>query len=205
MGELREDHYAGLAQRKFKTLEQAREYALKTDWKACTPPTPKLIGTKCYDNYDLSKLVPYIDWNPFFQVWQLRGKYPNRGYPKIFDDETVGEEAKKLHADAVKLLNDIIAKKRSLPRVWWASGQRALSATISKCTPPMVLQPSVFSTLSASKRSARTPRTSPCLISSHRRAPASRITSALSRLAVASDAKRSARSSELRTTTTQVS
>ena len=42
----------------------------------------------------LAELVPYIDWNPFFQVWQLRGKYPNRGYPKIFNDETVGEEAK---------------------------------------------------------------------------------------------------------------
>jgi hypothetical protein len=42
-------------------------------------------------DYDLHALIKYIDWNPFFQVWQLRGRYPNRGYPKIFKDETVGE------------------------------------------------------------------------------------------------------------------
>ena len=48
---------------------------------------------------------------PFLQVWQLRGKYPNRGYPKIFNDETVGEEAKKLHTDALKLIDEIIANK----------------------------------------------------------------------------------------------
>ena len=44
-------------------------------------------------------------------MWQLRGKYPNRGYPKIFKDETVGEEAKKLHADALRLLDEVVAKK----------------------------------------------------------------------------------------------
>lgn len=44
----------------------------------------------------LQDLLPYIDWNPFFAVWQLRGKYPNRGYPRIFEDETVGVEAKKV-------------------------------------------------------------------------------------------------------------
>ena len=42
----------------------------------------------------LQDLVRYIDWNPFFQVWQLRGKYPNRNYPRIFQDETVGKQAK---------------------------------------------------------------------------------------------------------------
>merc|ERR1712087_987137 len=81
------------------------------DWSAVDIPTPKTLGIQVFEDYDLKELLPFIDWNPFFQVWQLRGKYPNRGYPKIFDDETVGEEAKKLHADAVKLLNDIIAKK----------------------------------------------------------------------------------------------
>ena len=44
-----------------------------------------------FTEYDLDKLVSYIDWKPFFDVWQLRGKYPNRGYPKIFNDEAVGE------------------------------------------------------------------------------------------------------------------
>ena len=51
----------------------------------------------------------FIDWNPFFQTWELRGRYPNRGYPKIFNDEKVGEEAKKLYDDAQKMLKEIVA------------------------------------------------------------------------------------------------
>lgn len=109
--ELRDDHYASLASRKFLTLEKAREKMLQVDWKAQAPPTPKLLGTKIYNDYPLDKLIPYIDWNPFFQVWQLRGKYPNRGYPKIFKDEAVGEEAKKLHADALAMVHEIIKNK----------------------------------------------------------------------------------------------
>jgi len=109
--ELREDHYASLASRKFLTLEKARAKKFVVDWKSVSIPTPNLLGLKKYVDYDLKELLPYIDWNPFFQVWQLRGKYPNRGYPKLFDDETVGEEAKKLHADAVKLIEEVIEKK----------------------------------------------------------------------------------------------
>lgn len=55
-----------------------------------TPVTPTFLGKKTLKNYDLRTLVPFIDWKPFFDCWQLRGKYPNRGYPKIFNDETVG-------------------------------------------------------------------------------------------------------------------
>jgi hypothetical protein len=44
-----------------------------------------------YKDYPLEELVPYIDWKPFFDVWQLRGKYPNGRYPKIFNDPNVGE------------------------------------------------------------------------------------------------------------------
>ena len=109
--ELREDHYASLASRKFLTLEKARAKCLQTDWKAAVIPQPKLLGTRVYNNFPLEQLIPYIDWNPFFQVWQLRGKYPNRGYPKIFNDEAVGEEAKKLHADAIKLVEEVCAKR----------------------------------------------------------------------------------------------
>merc|ERR1719149_499485 len=123
--ELREDHYASLASRKFLTLEKAREKMLKVDWKAVTIPKPKMLGTKAFIDYDLNELLPYIDWNPFFQVWQLRGKYPNRGYPKIFNDETVGEEAKKLHADAMAMIEDICKKKtlkaRAVVGIWPAN------------------------------------------------------------------------------------
>jgi 5-methyltetrahydrofolate--homocysteine methyltransferase len=56
-----------------------------------TSVRPTFYGVKKFENYDLHKLVPYIDWKPFFDVWQLRGKYPNRGYPKIFNDKEVGK------------------------------------------------------------------------------------------------------------------
>ena len=56
------------------------------------PAAPSFTGTQEFRNYDLNRLVPYIDWKPFFDVWQLRGKYPNRGYPKIFNDKDVGKE-----------------------------------------------------------------------------------------------------------------
>ncbi|RKP23035.1 activation domain of methionine synthase [Syncephalis pseudoplumigaleata] len=59
----------------------------------------------------MNTLIKYIDWNPFFQVWQLRGRYPNRGYPKIFKDEAVGAEAKKLYDEAQALLKRIIDNK----------------------------------------------------------------------------------------------
>ena len=62
----------------------------------CVLVVPSFLGIRSFLDYDLSSLVPYIDWKPFFDVWQLRGKYPNRGYPRIFDDKDVGPEAKKL-------------------------------------------------------------------------------------------------------------
>uniref|UniRef100_A0A8B9FMD5 Methionine synthase n=1 Tax=Amazona collaria TaxID=241587 RepID=A0A8B9FMD5_9PSIT len=73
---------------------------------------PKFIGTKVFEDYDLKRLVEYIDWKPFFDVWQLRGKYPNRGFPKVFNDKTVGEEAKRVYNDAQNLLEKLINQKR---------------------------------------------------------------------------------------------
>ena len=59
---------------------------------------------------DIPRVRKYIDWNPFFALWQLHGKYPNRGYPKIFNDERVGGEAKKLFEDANKLIDTCAAE-----------------------------------------------------------------------------------------------
>uniref|UniRef100_A0A8B9SCB6 Methionine synthase n=1 Tax=Apteryx owenii TaxID=8824 RepID=A0A8B9SCB6_APTOW len=73
---------------------------------------PRFIGTKVFEDYDLKRLVEYIDWKPFFDVWQLRGKYPNRGFPKIFNDKTVGEEAKRVYNDAQNLLKTLINQKK---------------------------------------------------------------------------------------------
>lgn len=51
---------------------------------------PQFFGTRVFERYDLNRLVDFIDWKPFFDVWQLRGKYPNRSYPRIFNDKTIG-------------------------------------------------------------------------------------------------------------------
>lgn len=107
--EVREDHYENLREKKYVTLEQARQSKLKMD--EFSPVKPSFTGTKTFDNFDIEKLVSYIDWKPFFDVWQLRGKYPNGRYPKIFKDENVGKEAEKLFSDAQKMLNNIVKNK----------------------------------------------------------------------------------------------
>merc|ERR1712203_1111498 len=114
MGEMREEFYAGLEDRKYLPISQARNKAPQIDWKdsANMPIKPSFFGTKSYVDFPIEDVLKAIDWNPFFSVWQLRGRYPNRGYPKIFLDETVGAEAKKLHADALALLKTITSKKR---------------------------------------------------------------------------------------------
>ncbi|KAJ1934261.1 hypothetical protein FBU59_005756, partial [Linderina macrospora] len=112
--EVRDDHYDSLKDRRYLSLAEARSKALKIDWNTPEnqPPKPNLVGTKVYDDYDLNQVLPYIDWNPFFQVWQLRGKYPNRGYPKLFNDATVGEEARRLFDEAQVMLKDLLDNRR---------------------------------------------------------------------------------------------
>ena len=79
---------------------------MKTDWKSYTPPKPWLTGVHRFEAYPLDKIAEYIDWSPFFQAWELSGRYP-----KIFQDEKVGEEARKLFADAQAMLKKIIKEK----------------------------------------------------------------------------------------------
>merc|ERR1712128_360631 len=110
--EVREDHYENLREKKYFSLEKARVLKMKIDWKdGYQPCTPSFLGTQVFEDYDLSSLVPYIDWKPFFDVWQLRGKYPNSRFPKIFQDETVGQEAEKLYKDAQDTLDSIVKNK----------------------------------------------------------------------------------------------
>uniref|UniRef100_A0A8B9YEB3 Methionine synthase n=1 Tax=Bos mutus grunniens TaxID=30521 RepID=A0A8B9YEB3_BOSMU len=111
--DIRQDHYESLKERRYLTLRQARENGFHIDWLSEPPPVkPMFLGTRVFEDYDLQKLVDYIDWKPFFDVWQLRGKYPNRGFPKIFDDKTVGEEAKKVYDDAQNMLQALISQKK---------------------------------------------------------------------------------------------
>lgn len=106
--DIREDYQDSLKDRKYITIEEARKRKLQLDWQCFQPVKPKFVGTKAYRNFDLKQLVNYIDWKPFFDVWQLRGKYPNRGYPKLFNDPTIGDEAKRVFSDAQSMLNEII-------------------------------------------------------------------------------------------------
>lgn len=82
----------------------ARRFA--TDWNTVRIDTPSFLGRRVLDDVPLSELAAYIDWSPFFAAWELRGKYP-----KIFDDATVGVEARKLFDDAQRLLAEIIRDK----------------------------------------------------------------------------------------------
>ncbi|XP_044275795.1 methionine synthase [Varanus komodoensis] len=111
--DIRQDHYDSLKERRYLSLEQARCKGFHYGWLTEPKPVkPKFLGTRVFEDYDLQKLVEYIDWKPFFDVWQLRGKYPNRGFPKIFNDKTVGEEAKKLYNEAQSLLNELIVQNK---------------------------------------------------------------------------------------------
>jgi 5-methyltetrahydrofolate--homocysteine methyltransferase len=82
----------------------SRRYA--TDWETVDIPTPSFTGLRTLDDHPLEDLVSYIDWSPFFQTWELRGKYP-----AILEDKVVGEEARRLFDDARKLLDEIVEKK----------------------------------------------------------------------------------------------
>lgn len=104
--ELREEHYANQEERHHLPFEKAQAKGKVIDFGQRPPVrAPASLGvTVVTERYSLEDVLDYIDWNPFFQAWELRGRYPNRGYPKIFKDETVGEEAKKLFNDAQAML-----------------------------------------------------------------------------------------------------
>jgi len=84
-------------------LVEARAARPEIDWSAYAPPRPKFIGRRTFKHYDLAEIARYIDWTPFFQTWSLFGQYP-----AILDDKVVGEEARKLHADAQAMLRRIV-------------------------------------------------------------------------------------------------
>jgi 5-methyltetrahydrofolate--homocysteine methyltransferase len=86
--------------------EAALANRYRTDWTTAAIDQPAFLGPRVLDDFPLEQIVPFIDWSPFFQTWELRGKYP-----RIFDDPVVGVEAKKLFDDAQQLLNEIVAGK----------------------------------------------------------------------------------------------
>jgi 5-methyltetrahydrofolate--homocysteine methyltransferase len=102
----RESHLSKKSDKQFKTIEEARAAKFNIDFSSAEVKKPAFLGTKTFVDFSLEELVPYIDWTPFFHTWELRGSFP-----RIFEDEYVGLEAKKLYDEARILLNKIIADK----------------------------------------------------------------------------------------------
>ena len=88
-------------------LSQARANRAALDWSAYEARAPHRPGIHVLEDYPLEELVPYIDWTPFFVAWELAGRFP-----RILDDEVVGEQARQLYADAQAMLADIVGNKR---------------------------------------------------------------------------------------------
>jgi 5-methyltetrahydrofolate--homocysteine methyltransferase len=103
---IRDAYLKGETKKTRLSLQAARDNRFKIDWAGYAPPKPKQTGVRAFKNYKLAELVPYIDWTPFFQTWELVGKYP-----RIFQDNVVGPEAKKLFDDAQAMLKRLVAEK----------------------------------------------------------------------------------------------
>ncbi|MDB5807143.1 MAG: metH [Betaproteobacteria bacterium] len=99
---VREQH-AGKKGPVMVTLPEARANKSPVDWAAYTPPKPRFIGRKVFRNFNLADLAAYIDWGPFFQVWDLAG-----AHPQILEDEVVGEAARHVQNDGQAMLKKII-------------------------------------------------------------------------------------------------
>lgn len=98
-------HFKAQQDKKRLKLETARANAHSIDWSKTQPKKPAFIGIKSFSDYSLAELAEYIDWTPFFQTWELTGRYP-----AILDDPKVGEVARSLYNDARKML-DLIVKE----------------------------------------------------------------------------------------------
>ncbi len=108
---IREQFARGREARPRASLADARRNAFTVDWTGYQPPTPAFLGLRSFEAYDLAELAAHIDWSPFFQSWDLVGRYP-----AILDDDVVGEAARALWADARPLLDRIVAENRFTAR-----------------------------------------------------------------------------------------
>jgi 5-methyltetrahydrofolate--homocysteine methyltransferase len=99
-------HFRAQADKKRLKLDAARANAMKIDFTKLPPTKPKFFGIRTFKNYNLAELATYIDWTPFFQTWELTGRFP-----AILDDEKVGEAARSLYEDARRMLDQIVKEK----------------------------------------------------------------------------------------------
>lgn len=110
-GELRKLHEKSKTATGFLTIEKARAKGFRDDWKKALIDAPEKLGVQVFDEISLEYVIPFIDWSPFFWVWELKGQYP-----KILEHKKWGRQAKNLYDDAQKLLRRIVSEKRFKPR-----------------------------------------------------------------------------------------
>lgn len=119
---IREQHARKQQEKQLIPYSDAVANRLKIEWRPDDLTQPNFKGVKVFDDYPLDELRDYIDWTPFFQTWELAGRFP-----KIFEDEVVGNEAKKLYLDANAMLDQIINEKwltaRAVFGIWQANEQ----------------------------------------------------------------------------------
>jgi len=101
-----EDYHARKREKSLLSIKVARANKQQIDWSNYSIQKPKLEGIKTFNSFPLDTLKTYIDWTPFFQTWELAGKYP-----AILKDEVVGEVATRLFADATAMLDEIVARR----------------------------------------------------------------------------------------------
>ena len=101
------DRHAGKQQKKnFAPIGEARANKFQADWSERKVTRPQFLGTRVFDDYSLAEIADYIDWTPFFMTWELAGRFP-----KILDDEVVGEQARDLYQDAQAMLKKIVDER----------------------------------------------------------------------------------------------
>lgn len=103
-------HARAEAEKQRLPLAKARDNAMKVDW-AAAPPKPAFLGERVFRSYDVAELVPYIDWTPFFQTWELKGRFP-----AILEDAKQGEAARQLYEDAQRMLKRIVDERWFTPK-----------------------------------------------------------------------------------------
>ncbi len=112
MADVKEDYdalrtrHAGKSERKLLSYDAAKANATPIEWDGYVPPAPKQTGIHVLEDYDLAELRDYIDWQPFFNAWEMKGKFPD-----ILNSPTAGETARKLYDDAQAMLDKIVAEK----------------------------------------------------------------------------------------------
>ena len=109
--QIRENYYKNNKEKSKFPIEKSRENKFKIDWKSYKPTKPKFTGIKVFSSIKIDDIVPYIDWKPFFEAWELHGNFP-----QILDDKIVGKSAKSLWNDAQRMLDKISGENLTTPK-----------------------------------------------------------------------------------------